>query len=206
MELDDIKNSWNQPGEQTGADKIAEMIGKRSQGPIAKMKRNLRFELLTVLLGFGLVSAYYFIEFESRYSIISWVYAFLIVLFCYYFSKKNKLLNEMQCSSCRVKSNLELQLKMLEKYVRFYLISGTAAIPLLIIFLGIVLYYKKSDLIGKTIFFPSAAHSVWKFLLAWVILLSLTTIIMWLANRSYVNSLYGRHIKRLKQLLAQIDE
>ena len=109
MELDDIKNSWNQPGEQTGADKIAEMIGKRSQGPIAKMKRNLRFELLTVLLGFGLVSAYYFIEFESRYSIISWVYAFLIVLFCYYFSKKNKLLNEMQCSSCRVKSNLELQ-------------------------------------------------------------------------------------------------
>jgi hypothetical protein len=112
----------------------------------------------------------------------------------------------MQCSSCRVKSNLELQLRMLERYVRFYLISGTAIIPILFIFLGIVLYYKKPTLINKTILYPSATNPVWKFLLAWFILVIISTTIMWVLNRGYVNKLYGRHIGKLKQLLSQLNE
>ena len=115
--------------EAASADKISAMIGRQSQSPIAKMKRNLRMELLILIFSLGIVAAYYFIAFKSEYSIIGWVYALLLVLFCYYFFRKNKLLNEMQCSSCRVKSNLELQLRMLERYVRFYLISGTAILP-----------------------------------------------------------------------------
>ena len=112
----------------------------------------------------------------------------------------------MQCTSCRVKSNLELQLRTLERYVRFYLVSGTAIIPILFIFLGVVLYYKKPTLIGKTILYPSATNPAWKFLLAWLVLLAVSTMIMWVLNRGYVNKLYGRHIRRLKQLLAQMNE
>ena len=207
MELDDMKNIWNDKDiEATGADKISIMIGKQSQNPISKMKRNLRMELLILIFSLGIVAAYYFIAFKREYSIIGWVYALLLVLFCYYFFRKNKLLNEMQCSSCQVKSNLELQLRMLERYVRFYLISGTAVLPLLFIFLGIVLYYKKPTLISETILYPSVTNPVWKFLLAWFILLSVSTTIMWVLNRGYVNKLYGRHINKLKHLLAQINE
>jgi len=207
MELDDMKNIWKgKSTEAAGADKISAMIGKQSQSPVAKMKRNLRMELLIWIFCLGAVAAYYFIAFKSEYSIIGWVYAFLLVLFCWYFFRKNKLLDEMQCSSCVVKSNLELQLRMLERYVRFYLISGTAIIPILFIFLGIVLYYKKPTLNNETIFYPSATNPVWKFLLAWFILLTISTTIMWVLNRGYVNKLYGRHINKLKQLLAQINE
>ena len=207
MELDDMKNIWkNKTIEAADADKISALIGKQSQSPIAKMKRNLRRELLILISSLGIVAAYYFIAFKSEYSIIGWVYTLLLSLFCYYFFRKNKLLNEMQCSSCRVKSNLELQLRMLERYVRFYLISGTAIVPILFIFLGIVLYYKKPTLINQTILYPSATNPVWKFLLAWFILLSVSTTIMWVLNRGYVNKLYGRHISKLKQLLAQINE
>jgi len=207
MELDDMKNIWNDKDtEATGADKISIMIGKQSQNPISKMKRNLRMELLILIFSLGIVAAYYFIAFKREYSIIGWVYALLLVLFCYYFFRKNKLLNEMQCSSCQVKSNLELQLRMLERYVRFYLISGTAVLPILFIFLGIVLYYKKPTLISETILYPSATNPVWKFLLAWFILLSVSTTIMWVMNRGYVNKLYGRHINKLRHLLAQINE
>src|SRR5580765_1633093 len=150
MELDDMKNIWKQKSVETAsADKISVMIGRESQSPIAKMKRNLRMELLIWIFSLGAVAAYYFIAFKSEYSIIGWVYASIPVLFCWYFFRKNKLLNEMQCSSCRVKSNLELQLRMLERYVRFYLISGTAILPVLFIFLGIVLYYKKPMLINE---------------------------------------------------------
>jgi len=207
MELDDMKIIWKDNDvEGTDANKISEMIGKQSHGPVAKMKRNLRMELTILIFSLSIVSVYYFIAFKGEYSIIGWVYASLLVLFCYYFFRKNKLLNEMQCSSCRVKSNLELQLKQLKQYVHVYLISGTALIPILFIFLGTVLYYKKPALINKTILYPSAINPVWKFLLAWFILLSVSTVIMWVLNRGYVNKLYGRHIDRLKQLLAQLNE
>jgi len=207
MELDDMKNIWNDEGiEAAGADTISAMIGKQSQSPIAKMKRNLRMELWILVPSLGIGAIYYFIAFKSEYSIIGWVYTLLLALFCYYFFRKNKLLNEMQCSSCRVKSNLELQLKMVERYVRFYLVSGTATLPVLLIFMGIVLYYKKPSLINKTVLYPSATNPVWKFLLAWFILLSISTAIMWMLNRAYINKLYGRHIDKLKQLLAQINE
>lgn len=208
MELENMKDLWNEK-DKTGkvpGDKISEIIRKPSRGPVARMKRNLRYELVTVILSFGLIAVYYFIAFDSKYSLIGWVYAFFIVLFCYYFIRKSKLLENMQCSSCHIKSNLELQVKMLEKYTRFYLISGTAIIPLLMIFLGILLYYKKPGLANGNILYPSADNPVWKFLLAWFILLSVTTMIIYLLNRSYVNRLYGRHIQRLKQLLSQINE
>ena len=207
MELEDLKNIWNdKAGETAGADKISAMLGKQSHNSIEKMKRNLRMELVIVFFTVGAVAVYFFIAFGSEYSIIGWVYALLVVLFCYYFFRKDKLLNEMQCTSCRVKSNLELQLKTLERYVRFYLVSGTAIIPILFIFLGIVLYYKKPTLIGKTILYPSATNPAWKFLLAWLVLLTISTTIIWVVNRGYVNKLYGRHIRRLKQLLAQMNE
>lgn len=207
MELDDMKNIWNdKPGATAGAERISAMLGRQSQSPIEKMKRNVRMELLIVIFTVGAVAVYFFIAFGSEYSIIGWAYALLLVLFCYYFFRKNQLLNEMQCISCRIKSNLELQLRTLERYVKFYLVSGTAIIPILFIFLGIVLYYKKPTLIGNTILYPSATNPAWKFLLAWLVLLTISTMIMWILNRGYVNKLYGRHISRLKQLLAQMNE
>jgi len=207
MELDDMKNIWNEAGKTTSlqGNKISGMISKPSHGPIARMRRNIRFELITVLILFSASAVYYLIAFNG-YSIVSWMYVFLLVLFCLYFSQKNKLLKEMQCTTCHVRSNLELQVKMLEKYVRFYLNWGTAMIPTLMIFFGIVLYFKKPGLIDKTILYPSVNNPVWKFLLSWLILLSVVTIIMYWLNRHYVHGLYGRHIQRLKQLLAQMSE
>lgn len=163
MELENMKELWNEKNKplKVAGDKISEIIRKPSKGPLARMKRNLWYELLTVILGFGLIAVYYFIAFDSKYSLISWVYVFLIVLFSYYFIRKSKLLENMQCSSCHIKSNLELQVKMLEKYTRFYLISGTAVVPLLMIFLGILLYYKKPGLANRNILYPSADNPVW---------------------------------------------
>src|SRR5215470_4926413 len=106
MELSDMKNVWSD--KSSGAidsDKILAMLGKQSHNPMAKMRRNLRMELLIVIFSFGAVAAYYFLAFKSEYRIIGWAYALLLVLFCYYFFRKNKLLSQMQCTGCQVKSN-----------------------------------------------------------------------------------------------------
>ena len=53
MDLDQLKDIWqglDQPvGEQQGKQEILALLKKRSQGPIAKMKRNLQWELILVL-------------------------------------------------------------------------------------------------------------------------------------------------------------
>ena len=207
MELDDIKDMWHgESTEAAGSHKIAAMLDKQSHNPIERMKRNLRMELIIMVVSLGVVAVYYFIEFGREYSIIGCAYVLLLVLFSYYFFRKNRLLREMQCTSCRIKSNLELQLKTLERYIRFYLVFGTATVPILFIFLAIVLYYKKPALINKTILYPSATNPVWKFLFAWLILLIVSSAIMWVLNRGYLNKLYGRHIDKLKQLLSQLNE
>ena len=67
MELDDMKNIWKDKSiEAAGADKISAMIAKQSQSPIARMKRNLRMELLILIFSLGIVAAYYFIAFKSE--------------------------------------------------------------------------------------------------------------------------------------------
>jgi hypothetical protein len=142
-----LKNIWNdKAGETAGADKISDYgLGKQSHNPIEKMKRNLRMELFIVFFTVGAVAVYYFIAFGSEYSIIGWVYALLVVLFCYYFFRKNKLLNEMQCTSCRVKSNLELQLKSLGAICEVLSCIRHRYHSILFIFWEIVLYYKKTN-------------------------------------------------------------
>ena len=133
------------------------------------------------------------------------MFSLLFVLFCLYFSINNNFLNVMLFRCCKLKSFLEFHLSTLERYLSFYLISCSAIIAILFIFLGIVLYYKKPT-VSETIFYPSATNPVWKFLLAWFVLLTISMAIMWVRNRGYVTSLYGRHITKLKQLLAQINE
>ena len=55
MELDDMKNIWkDKPIEAADANKISAMISRQSQSPVAKMKRNLRMELLILIFSLGI--------------------------------------------------------------------------------------------------------------------------------------------------------
>ena len=100
------------------------------------------------------------------------------------------------------------QVQTLERYTRFYLISGTAMVPLLFIFLGILFYYKFPNGAFSVIFPPlykstGNALLVWA---GWALSLTVMTALTYLGNRFYVNRLYGRHILKLKQVLEQMAE
>src|ERR1700752_4102680 len=112
MELDALKEIWTNSGEksiqQSEGKDILNMLNKPSQSPIARMKRNLLYEFILVVFLFGAVAVYYFMAFKGEFSELSWVYIALTLIFGVYYYFKNKLLNEMQCTACRVKSNLQL--------------------------------------------------------------------------------------------------
>lgn len=207
MELEQLKNIWTrETGQQDKKNEdLLQLLSKPSNSPIAKMKRNLRFELIAVIILYGLTIIYYFFAFEGRMKELSWFMALLGGFFVVYYYRKNKLLNNMQCVSCHVKSNLELQLGTLEKYVRFYLIAGNIIFPLSMLFVGYVgffLYPERLNTPKSLLTSPAMQSLAIKYLVVTVVL----TIGLFFLNKWYVNRLYGRHVKKLKEILSEIKD
>jgi hypothetical protein len=96
--------------------------------------------------------------------------------------------------SCEVRSNLAGQLKTLQKYLRFYFWSSTVVVP-----------------VSLFVAFDIAIHSdlgpirQWK-IIALFILAAVLTIAVYFLNRWYIHKLYGRHVRKLQELLREMDE
>lgn len=205
MELDELKEIWKTASGEPhrSNDEILQMMQEPSKSPVAKMRRNLLMELLVVVVSVSWVSVYYFTAFNGRLQEVSWAYILLSLLFFWYYYQKNKLLKSMQCVACRVKSNLELQLKTLEKYVRLYLIIGTALIPVMLCFMFyLVLNYKKVPINNS--FGMNGDEG--NFTLLYVLFTVVFTVALYFLNRWYIHLLYGRHIHKLKQLIREMEE
>jgi hypothetical protein len=209
MELDSLKEIWNDAGEknerQPANTEILEMLTKSSKSPVAKMMHNVLVEMILIIVLFGGVAVFYFIAFKGRFNSIAWLYLITAGLSTWYYYSKWKLLHSMQCVACQVKSNLQLQVNTLEKYIRFYLIAGTAIVPFLFIFLGILFYYNFPSARLDPLFPPIYTASVKKWAL-WVLSQSAFTALVYFVNKWYVNRLYGRHTRKLKELVSQMEE
>jgi len=208
MELNELKEIWKQaaatPEDPLKSDEeLMNMLQEPSKGPIAKMRRNLFLELILVVISVTSVSIYYFLAFEGRFREVSWAYMLLSLVFVGYYYRKNKLLRSMQCTACRVKANLELQLKTLEKYVKLYLIIGTALVPIVMYFMYFLVHgYKKVPLANAF----GMAGSENKFALLYLLFTIIFTIVLFFLNRWYIDLLYGRHIRKLRQLIREMEE
>lgn len=209
MELDSLKEIWKdaetkQPATLADEDIMA-MLNKSSSNPVARMKRNVLIETILIIVLFGTVAVYYFIAFKGRFSSIAWVYVVTAAIFTFYYYRKWRLLHNMQCIACQVKSNLKKQVNTLERYIRFYFFWGTAMVPVIFIFLGLLFYYKFPEGSMRPIFPPPAAITATTWM-AWTGSLILLTLVAWYGNRYYIKRLYGQHIQQLKRLLEQMDE
>ena len=206
MELDQFKNIWDQDTatQQKKDDYFLSLLGKRSNSPIARIKRNLRSELIVVIVLYTFGTLYYFFAFGGKMHEIAWLLLILGGIFLVYYYRKNKLLNNMQCVSCHVKSNLEQQLGTLEKYVRFYLWAGNILFPVTMLIVGyvaIILYPERKGTPhtpGNDAFIRETA--TW-----YLIVMAVLSIGVFFLNKWYVNRLYGRHIKKLKETLKEME-
>jgi hypothetical protein len=198
MELENLKQLWltieMRPALAKEKERIMAILGKRSRGPVAKMRRNLFGELILVIATYIPGILYYFFGFGGRLSEIAWLLLVLMLFFSGYYYRKDRLLKEMQCVSCQVRSNLEQQVRTLRTYVRFYTLLGTIMVPVMAILSITVIYWK----------FPSSPG--WKSLLPWGVVLLPVTIGSYYLNTWYVNRVYGRHIGKLNDLLEEMNE
>jgi drug/metabolite transporter (DMT)-like permease len=211
MELENLRTIWRVSMERIPAraqhdEEIRALLGKRSQGLVAKMKRNLFGELILVLCIYIPGILFYLFGFGGKLSEMGGVLVLLTAFFAAYYYRKNKLLNDMQCPSCAVRSNLDRQVTTLQKYIRFYTIAGTVLVPVMAVF---------SFLVTSRSFLSAAAAPVpwfltdphdWKTLWVCAVVLVSVTIVSYYANVWHMNRLYGRHIKKLRQLLEEMTE
>jgi hypothetical protein len=226
MELEDLKTIWRvgmegtlirdrdeqkdqqtryRQGDQTGR-QIRALLGKRSRGLVARMKRNLFGELLLVLAIYIPTILFYLFEFIGKDAATGWALLLLLICFAGYYYRKNKLLNAMQCPACAIRANLERQAVTLQKYIRFYTIAGTILVPVMAVlsFLsGSHLLFHPST--GSLPYFLSGPDR-WKDLWLCAAALISVTVLSYITNVWAMNKLYGRHIKKLRLLLQEMDE
>jgi hypothetical protein len=207
MELEKWKDIWKEEGEQPSKDaqKLRSLLDKKSKSPVAKMKRNLRVELWFVIITYGAMILFYFLAFKGSMSAVSWFMLIIGLLFVIYFQRKNKLLTEMECLSCEVKSNLQKHTTTLEKYIRIYLIGGTVLAPISLLFFGWFFYAKAWTNVDDTFFYPGEHNPIWKVILSWVILTAVVTFIFYVLNKWYVQKLYGKHVEKLREVLSEME-
>ncbi len=204
MELDQLKEMWSDVGQSktsTSEQELQAILQKKSKSPIAKMKRNLFIEMIIVLVIYTWTTIYYFMKFNGAILSIAWLMLLTGVLFMIYYFRKRKLLKEMECVSCEVKSNLQLQVKTLEKYIWLYLVGGTLMFPFIMITAGIIIF-----LFDPKMQTSSSYISFWPFFLVLVLVSVLLTIPLYFLNKWYVRKLYGQHAEKLKKIVNEMSE
>ena len=210
MELESLKSIWNelepQPTPEKDGELILALLQKKSRGPVARMRRNLIRELLLIIVTYIPLILFYLVEFEGRLSAISGLVFLLGLFFCGYYYRKMMLLKEMQCVSCMVRSNLARHVETLKKYTRFYLLAGTLVIPFTAIYCYAILRWKLPHASGIQLYHRLSPAPWWANSIYWLLLLAPLTIAVYYLNAWYINKLYGRHIKKLQELLREMDE
>ncbi len=207
MELDQLKEMWGDVGSKengTSADELQVLLQKKSRSPIAKMKRNLFIELLFVIVLYAGSIIYYFLNYTGGMLGNAWMLIVIGILYVLYYLRKRKLLNQMECVSCEVKSNLKMQLITLEKYVRFYMISGTLLFPVVLIATGLIGFFYSPEVAAV----PSMKEKVvmWIFIALLLFLAAVLTVPIYFVNKWYVRKLYGQHVERLKIIVNEMNE
>jgi hypothetical protein len=202
MELDDLKELWKESNNSSllnNEEDLRQILSHRSRSPIAIMKRNLKLEVLFVILFYSFII--WLISNQVDSNILYFGILLLILagmLFCIYAFYKYKLLYKMECVACEVKSNLNLQLNSLEKLVKLYFKLGNIGVVFVYLIAGAISYIEAE---GDKVHFPQVLELI-IFLSIGVIL----AIINYYSSRWYIFNLYGKHIQKLKNIIYEMDE
>jgi amino acid transporter len=210
MELDSLKYVWrtleSKPAPEKSPEEIRAIMLRRSGAPVAKMRRNLGRELLLILVTYTPAILFYFLEFEGRLSSVAWLFILLLVVLAVYFFRKNQLLKAMQCVDCTLHSSLQLQVNTLKKYIRFYVRAGTTMIPVMAILTWFIIRWKFPPAPGADLFYRISGTPWWQHPLPWIAFLIPVTAGIYFVNLWYVHRLYGQHIRKLQDLLLEMEE
>jgi hypothetical protein len=207
MELDVLKTIWKEEtlsNTATTQAELEEMLSRKSKNPITKMKRNLFWELVVVVVIYSATILHYFFTYKGGMLSLAWTLVVLGALYVAYYVRKRKLLNSMECVTCEVRSNLSTQLTTLEKFIKLYMWVGTILFPVVMMISFIIVYLYDPVIIND----PNKNSPLFFWLYFGITLLfsAVLTIPVYFINKWYVHKLYGQHAKKLRSVLNEMNE
>lgn len=204
MELEQLKTWWQDAGSAEtplSEEELQQMLRRRSQHPIARMKRNLLLEVIFLVITYSSLIVY--LE-KINHDVFLPYNIFLVViavLFFAYAFHKYRLLHQMQCVACEVKSNLQQQVNSLEKLVKLYFYAGNVLTFIAFTFAGIITLLSRKAPAGNVVAMPGIVPVA-----IFLGIGALLTLVVYFINRWYVFKLYGQHIQKLKNILHEMEE
>lgn len=199
-ELEDLKSIWKQQSgyEAKNEAEIIEMLSKRSNTLIHKLKRSVWFELIFTLACMLVLGTY---SVTLKGGALMWTILSLLVLllsFTLYYVKKIILLNQYDAGHENLKDNLNHLLLRLDAYMKFYKRSYSILYPLFFA-LGLLFGALESGFDRFIEKFEKPMYTLSFIILSVVFMAGVYKITDW-----YLKKLYGNHIEKLRSLQKEL--
>jgi hypothetical protein len=202
MEIEDLKDIWKKQSEgfkPKDETELTSMLRGRSTSIIARLKRNIWFELIGTFFGVvGLLI--YALTLPAGY--LKWTSIAILGFFClftFYYFKKLRLLNRFDPGKDNLKTSLQKLIPDLKGYLKFYKRSYSFLYPVFF-FLGMLftgLEYGAEGFLQKV-----TRPEVFMILLPGAVLFFICS--NWLTGW-YLKKLYGNHLEKLESLLKELQ-
>lgn len=196
MELDDLKKSWNQPL-NTNNENLMDIIQHKSNGPVVALKKAFRKQIiLMAFVPLMLVMT----NLNNVLGVFNSILFLSYVAFCLaviLFSLWNyKLVQKIEYMDGAVKSNIEKQVSVLEKRLRWHTIGFRLALLYFVVMAEIVPFMQDSRLLNAW----HAIHPVARFMSYFLLFLLQYYFIKVVRERKF-----GGHVRHLKELVREMN-
>ena len=204
MNIDDIKNTWNESDHDKDRELSIEKMNKKASGPLAKIKRSLLIEIVLIFSFF--VAIPFLIQSVERTSItrlvvfVTGVITFLnFALFLVYVLRVYRKFPDAQNPVFKHVKEFVWNMKL---NIELYRVFNYIMMPLALI-LGLCISGTKmidhlySGYLEGTIL-------TWHWVIGGIIFIAVLLSAYWFTNY-YVKQMYGRHLKELQEALDEAE-
>ena len=210
-ELDQLKNLWNRTideNQQKPIDpqQIEEMIGKKSSGPVDKLKRSLKIEIAAILIAIPMLLWVMF-ELPRPFFIVNSIILIGIFLsiMIYYYLNLQKIVRIWSANQFNIKKSIESTLMMFRFYRKTYFWLNIILFPIGL-YIGFQLGFgigSGGEIINNLPYLQQ--YSFWQITLAAILGLVALLVLFWLILKFYMAKLYDVHIKKLEGFLLELE-
>ncbi len=195
MELDDLKQSWNEQSEKDLKplnNNIMEMIHNKSYGPLAVIKGKITNQLVIFLLAISILIFVFFKKPDSWYLLNFLIYCLFVLANFYWMNYK--LISRLQNMDATVKETIEKNFKTLEKNFKKYLMVSRGYFIITVIVIEILMRIGDNNL---------EAWHAYSIFIRIIVYITLFVIVYFTGKYTYQKN-FGRHVTYLKDLLEKI--
>lgn len=199
MELDELKNKWQQVNEGSNPNKFdLKNIFNRNKGrtPLESLKRNFRKRIVAFMLVFVLF-LYTFREKDLFNNVFFLWYLVVAIFLSIFFFINYRLVQKIEHSDSSLKDHIKAQVNSLETRMRWYRVFTRIAIIFFIVLLEAVPLFSNERMVQKWHAVPVAIR-----IGSYALLLSFQHF----AGKLIARRRYGQHLERMKQILSSTDE